>query len=47
MRTKIAELEEWKNRNNKLEITINSFGNLEQDNNDLQMRLASQIRSAE
>lgn len=47
MRGKVAELEEWRNKNSKLEITINSFGNLEEDNNNLQKRLASQTRSIE
>ena len=46
-KNRLMELDDWKNKCSKLEITINSYSVYERENKDLQDRLNMQTRVIE
>lgn len=47
LRTKQGEIEDWKGRHNKLEVTINNFTHVEKEKDNLQNKLNDQVRAGQ
>lgn len=47
LRTRQGEIEDWKNRHSKLEVTINNFTHVEKDRENLQNKLNDQVRAGQ
>jgi hypothetical protein len=47
LKSKQGEIEDWKGRTNKLEVTIKNFSYVEQEKNNLQSRLNDQVKAGE
>lgn len=47
LKSKQSEIEEWKNRHNKLESKVSNFAFVEQEKANLQNRLNDQVKAGE